>query len=61
MSREKRIAPITVHVPPLLKRAVAEVARAEDRAASRWIQRLVESHPSVQIAMQRIAGKVGTQ
>lgn len=61
MTREKRIAPITVHAPPMLKRAIAEVARAEDRPASRWLQRLAESHPSVQIVMQQIASKVGTQ
>ena len=61
MSREKRIAPITVHAPPLLKRAIAQVARAEDRPASRWLQRLAESHPSVQLVLQQIEGKVGTQ
>lgn len=54
--RPKRESPITVHAPPDLKKAIKEVASSEDRSASTWLLRLVESHPSVQIVLQKIHG-----
>lgn len=61
MRREKRESPITLRVPTTLKRALKEVARREDRSLSHWILRLAEREPSVQIALQQIGERVGSQ
>lgn len=61
MRREKRESPITFRVPTPLKRALKEVARREDRSVSMWLLRLAEQHPSVQIALQQIGERIGTQ
>lgn len=59
--REKREAPITLHAPPILKKALREVAAAEDRPISTWLMRLAEKDPSVQIVMKQISARQGTQ
>lgn len=61
MSRGKREARITVNAPTPLKLALREVARREDRSVSTWLIRLAEQHPSVQIVLQQIGARVGTQ
>lgn len=61
MRREKREAPITVHAPKPLKLALKEVARRQDRSVSMWLLRLAEQEPSVQIVLQQIGERLGTQ
>lgn len=61
MTRGKREAPITMRVPPSLKLALREVARREDRSVSSWLLRLAEREPSVQIALQQIGARIGSQ
>ena len=61
MRREKRYARITVNAPPPLKKVIEQVARREDRTVSHWFLRLAERDPSVQIALQQIGGRIGTQ
>ena len=61
MKRAKREAPITLHAHPVLKLALREVARREDRSVSTWLLRLAEREPSVQIVLQQIGGAVRSQ
>lgn len=61
MSRGKRQAPITLHADEALKLALAKVARSEDRTVSSWLLRKVESDPTVQVVLQQIGGRIGTQ
>ena len=59
--RGKREAPITLHAPRLLKLALREVAKAEDRPLSTWLLRKAESDPTVQVVMQQLSARLGTQ
>lgn len=59
MRRDKREAPITVRVPPVLKQAIKRAAEREDRKVSHWLLRLAENHPSVQTELQLIGGASG--
>jgi len=60
MSRPKREAPITLHAPPPLKRAIKEAAKRDDRSVSHWLIRLAEKDPSVQIVLQQIGATNGS-
>lgn len=55
MPREKRTAPATVYMPPLLKQAVEHVAGNDRRTISTFLCRLAEEHPTVKIVLQQIA------
>lgn len=59
MRRDKREAPVTIKMPPTLKQAIRQIAKSEDRSVSHWLMRLAERDPSVQIALQQIAGSSG--
>ena len=61
MTRGKRQAPITLHADKALRLAVAKVARSEDRTVSSWLMRKVESDPTVQVVLQQIGERRGTQ
>jgi hypothetical protein len=55
MSREKRTAPATVYMPPLLAKAVQHVAANDRRSISTFFCRLAEEHPTVKVVLQQIA------
>jgi predicted transcriptional regulator len=56
MRREKREETVTIRMPPLLKKAIKEIARSDDRTVSSFIIRALESRSDVRIAFQQIDG-----
>lgn len=61
MIRGKRQAPITLHADERLKAAIRHLARREDRTVSSWLVHRLENDPMVQVVVQQIEGRIGTQ
>ena len=61
MTRGKRQVPVTLWADEALKLALAKVARSEDRTVSSWLIRKVESDPTVQVVLQQVGARKGTQ
>lgn len=57
--REKRTAPVTVHMPPSLRQALAQLSAHEQRTLSTYVCRIVEQHPVVRVVLQQIGGPLG--
>lgn len=61
MSREKRTAPVTVHMPRPLKAAVSRLSHSDRRSISTYVVRVLEEHPTVKIVLQQIGAAGGGQ
>jgi len=59
VSREKRTAPVTVHMPTPLKAALRRLSHSDRRSVSTYVVRVLESDPTVKIVLQQIDGAGG--
>ena len=56
MPREKRTAPVTVHMPRHLKAVISRLSHSDRRSVSTYVVRVLEEHPTVKIVLQQIGG-----
>jgi predicted transcriptional regulator len=54
---ERRLAPLSVRVPPSIKRELTQLAKADRRSLALYIQMVLEDHIAAKKAEGKPAGK----